>query len=108
MNSLSKFLPSPLLDFILSNLPSNNTEWLNELDMLSETLSEVIFIYSIEELPMTLAVTNQDQGITVASSSDILCYGTRYQKHMLQNNTTDHTSSMSTFNLILLQLQKLI
>ena len=108
MNSLSEFLSSPLLDFIPSNLPTNNTEWLDELDMLLDTLSKVIFSYSIEELPTTLAVTNQYQGITVASASDILCCGTRYRKHVLRNNTTDHTSLMSIFNLILLQLQKLI
>ena len=40
MNSLSEFLSSPLLDFIPSNLPSNNTEWHDKLDMLLETLSE--------------------------------------------------------------------
>ena len=40
MNSLSEFLSSPLLDFIPGNLPSNNTEWPDELNMLLETLSE--------------------------------------------------------------------
>ena len=39
MNSLSEFLSTPLLDFS-SNLPSNNTERPDELDMLLETLSE--------------------------------------------------------------------
>ena len=40
MNSLSEFLSSLQFDFIPSNLPSNNTEWPNELDILLETLSK--------------------------------------------------------------------
>ena len=40
MNSISEFLSSPLLDFIPSKLPSNNTEQPNELNMLLETLSK--------------------------------------------------------------------
>ena len=100
MNSLSEFLSSPLLDFIPSNLPSNNTERPNELDMLLETLSES----DIQLLDSR--VTNefgndkhrQDQEITVANASNILCYST------CSGNTTNHAFSMST----LLQLQKLI
>ena len=40
MNSLSEFLSSPLLDFIPRNLPSNNIERPDEIDILLETLSE--------------------------------------------------------------------
>ena len=40
MNSLSKFLSSPLLDFIPSNLPSNNIERPDEIDILLGTLSK--------------------------------------------------------------------
>ena len=40
MNSLSKFLTSPLLDFIPSNSLSNNIERSNEIDILLETLSK--------------------------------------------------------------------
>ena len=40
MNSLSKFLSSPLLDFIPSNLLSNNIECPDEIDILLETLSK--------------------------------------------------------------------
>ena len=40
MNSLSEFLSSLLLDFIPSNLPSNNNERPDELEILLETLSK--------------------------------------------------------------------
>ena len=40
MNSLSKFLSSPLLDFIPRNSPSNNIERPDEIHILLETLSE--------------------------------------------------------------------
>ena len=40
MNSLSEFLSLPLLHFILSNLPSNNTEQPDKLDILLQTLPE--------------------------------------------------------------------
>ena len=40
MNSLSEFLSLPLLDFIPSNLPSNNIERPDEINILLETLSE--------------------------------------------------------------------
>ena len=58
MNSLSEFLSSPLLYFISSNSPSNNTEQPDKLDMLLEILSELMFSYSIEELLTTLAMIN--------------------------------------------------
>ena len=57
MNSLFKFLSSPLLDYIPSNLPSNNIERPDKIDILLETLSESDS-YSIEELPTTLAMMN--------------------------------------------------
>ena len=40
MNSLSKFLSSPLLDFIPRNSPSKNIERPDEIDILLETLSK--------------------------------------------------------------------
>ena len=40
MNSLSKFLSLPLLDFIPSNSLSNNIERPDEIDILLETLSK--------------------------------------------------------------------
>ena len=40
MNSLSELLSSSLLDCIPSNMPNDNSEWPNELDMLLEILSE--------------------------------------------------------------------
>ena len=58
MNSLSEFLSSPLLYFIPSNSPSNNTEQPDKLDMLLEILCEAMFSYSVEELLTTLAMTN--------------------------------------------------
>ena len=93
MNSLSKFLSSPLLDFIPSNSPSNNTERPDEIGMLLETLSES----DIQLLDRTVTDDlgndehQQDQGITVANASDISCHST------CSGNTIDHTSSMSTF-----------
>ena len=57
MNSLSEFLSSPLLDFIPSNLPSNNIEQPDKIDILLQTLSESnIQLLDIEELPTTLAM----------------------------------------------------
>ena len=53
MNPLTEILSSPLLDFMSSNLSSNNTEWPKELEILLETLSEVMFGNSIEKLQMT-------------------------------------------------------
>ena len=78
MNSLSELMSSPLLDFIPSNSPSNNIKQPDEIDILLETLSES----NIQLLDRR--VTNdlgddehqQDQGITVANASDILCHGT--------------------------------
>ena len=93
MNSLSKFLSSPLLDFIPRNSPSiNNIERPDEIDILLETLSES----DIQLLDRR--VTNdldddehqQDQGITVANASDISCHNT------CSGSTTVHTSLMST------------
>ena len=40
MNSLSKFLSSPLLDFIPRNSPSKNIERPDKIDILLETLSK--------------------------------------------------------------------
>ena len=60
MNSLSKFLSSPLLDFIPRNLPGSNIERPDEIDILLETLSksDISYVYSIEELPTTSAMMN--------------------------------------------------
>ena len=58
MNSLSEFLSSHRLDFIPSNSPGNNNERPDELNMLLETLSDVIFSYSIKELSITSVMTN--------------------------------------------------
>ena len=55
MNSLSEFLSSPLLDFIPSNLPSNNIEQPDEIDT---TIRNTIRSYSIEELPTTSVMMN--------------------------------------------------
>ena len=61
--------------------------------MLLETLSES----NIQLLDRRVADDlgndehQQDQGITVANTSDISCHST------CTGNTTDHTSSMSTF-----------
>ena len=54
MNSLSEFLSLPLLDFIPSNSPSNNTEQPNEIEILLETLSES----DIQLLDRRLATTS--------------------------------------------------
>ena len=93
MNLLSKFLSSPLPDFIPSNSPSNNIEQPDKIGILLETLSES----NIQLLDRR--VTNdhgddehqQDQGITIADASDISCHST------CSGNTTNHTSLMSTF-----------
>ena len=100
MNSFSKFLSSPLLDFVPSNLPSNNTEQPDEIDVLLEMLSESNIQLLDKRVTDNLGDDEhqQDQGITVANDSDISC------NSMCSGNTTDRTSSMST----LLQLQKLI
>ena len=93
MNSLSELLSSPLLDFIPSNSPSNNTERHDKLDMLLET----IFESNIQLLDRRVTDDlgndkhQQDQGTTVANVSDISCHST------CSGNTTDHTSSMSAF-----------
>ena len=93
MNSLSEFLSLPLLDFIPSNSPSNNTKRHDKLDMLLETLFEssiqLLDRRVIDELGDDKH--QQDQGITVANVSDIFCHS------MCSGNTTDHTSSMSAF-----------
>ena len=94
MNSLSEFLSSPLLDFILaSNSPSNNIEWPDEIDMLFETLSESDIQLLDRRVTDDLGDNEhqQDQGITVANASDISCHST------CSGNTTNHTSLMSTF-----------
>ena len=101
MNSLSEFLSSPLLDFIPSNSPSNNIEQPDEIDILLETLSEsdIQLLDRIVTDDLGDDEHQQDQGITVANASDILCHTT------CSGNTTDYTFSMST---LWLQLQKLI
>ena len=98
MNSLSEFLSLRLLDFIPRNSPNNNIERPNKIDILLEHYPKAIFSYSIEELPMTRVADDlgddehqQDQGITITNASDISCHST------CSGNTTDHTSSMSTF-----------
>ena len=93
MNSLFKFLSSPLLDFIPSNSPSNNIEQPDKIDILLETLSESDIQLLDRRVTDDLGDDEhqQDQGITIANTSDILCHS------MCSGNTTDHTSSMSTF-----------
>ena len=74
-------------------MPSNNSEWPNELDMLLEALSES----DIQLLNRRVTDDHgndkhqQDQGITFAIAFNISCHGTCFR------NTTDHTSLMSTF-----------
>ena len=93
MNSLSEFLSSSMLNFIPSNLPSNNIEWPDEIDILLETLSESDIQLLDRRVTDDLGDDEhqQDQGIIVANASDISCH------NMCSGNTTDHTSSMSTF-----------
>ena len=100
MNSLSKFLSSPLLDFISSISSSNNIEQPDEIDILLETLSESDIQLLDRRVTDDLGDDGhqQDQGITVANAFDFSCHS------MCSRNTTNHTSSMST----LLQLQRLI
>ena len=83
MNSLSEFLSSPLLDFIHSNLPNNNTKQPDELYMLLETLfeSDIQLLDRRVTDDLDDDKHQQDQGITVANAS----------------NTSDHTSSTSAF-----------
>ena len=91
--SLSEFRSSPLLDFIPSTSHSNNTEWPDLLDILLETLSEsdIQLLNSRVTYNFGNDEHQQDQSITVANASDILCHST------CSRNTTDHISSMSTF-----------
>ena len=93
MNSLSKFLSLPLLDFIPSNSPSNSTERPDKLHIRLETLSESNIQLLNRRVIDDLGDDEhqEDQGITVTNASDILCHST------CSGNTTDHTSSMSTF-----------
>ena len=93
MNSLFEFLSSPLLDFIPRNSPSNNIERPDKIDILLETLSESDIQLLDRRVTDDLGDDEhqQDQGITVANASDISCHST------CSGNTTDHTSSMSTF-----------
>ena len=105
MNSLSKFLSSPLPDFIPSNSPSNNIEQPDEIDILLETLSESDIQLLDRRVTDELGdyEHQQDQGITVAidiihssvyyiyavaNASDISCHS------LCSGNTTDHTSSI--------------
>ena len=90
MNSLSEFLSSPLLDFIPSNSPSNNIEQPDEIDMpLSESDIQLLDRRVMDDLGDD--EHQQHQGITVTNASDISCHST------CSGNTTNHTSSMSTF-----------
>ena len=95
MNSLFEVLSSPLLDFIPTahNSPSNNIEWPDKIDILLETLSESDIQLLDRRVTDDLGDDEhqQDQGITIANASDISCHST------CSRNTTDHTSSMSTF-----------
>ena len=93
MNSLFEFLSSPLLDFIPSNLLSNNTEWLDELDILLKTLSKSDIQLLSRRVTDDLGNDKhqQDQDITVANASNISCYS------ICSRNTTNHTSSTSAF-----------
>ena len=93
MNSLSEFLSSSLLDFIPSDSPSNNNEQPDEIDMLLETLSKSDIQLLDRRVTNDLGDDEhqQNQGITVVNASDISCHST------CSGNTTNHTSSMSTF-----------
>ena len=92
MNSLSEFLFTPLLDFS-SNLPSNNTERPDKLDMLLETLSEsdIQLLDSRVTDDFGNDKHQQEQDITVANASNISCYST------CSGNTNNHTSLTSAF-----------
>ena len=85
MNLLSKFLSSPLLDFIPSNSPSNNIEQPDEIDILLETLSKsdiqlrILNRRAIDDLGDD--EHQQDQGITVANTFDISCRSTCLRKY---------------------------
>ena len=72
---------------------SNNIEWPDEIDILLETLSESDIQLLDRRVTDDLSDDEhqQDQGITIANASDISCHST------CSENTTDHTSSMSTF-----------
>ena len=88
MNSLSKFLSSPLLDFV----PSDNNKRPDELDMLLETLSKS----DIQLLDSRVRDNQhqQDHNImndSVANAPDILGHST------CSRNTNDHISLMSSF-----------
>ena len=87
MNSLSKFLSLPLLDFIPSNSPSNNIERPDEIDILLETFSEsdIQLLDRIVTNDHSNDEHQQDHGISVANTSDISCHS------MCSGNTTDHT-----------------
>ena len=78
MSSLFEFLSSPLLDFIPSNSPSNNSEQPDEIDMLLETLSESDIQLLDRRVTDDLGDDEhkQDQDITVANASDISCHST--------------------------------
>ena len=93
MNSPSEFLSSPLLNFIPSNLSSNNIEQPDEIDIILKTLSESDIQLLDRRVTDDLSDDEhqQDQGITVANTSDISCHS------MCSGNTTNHTPSMSTF-----------
>ena len=93
MNSLSEFFSSPMLDFIPSNSPSNNSERPDEIDILLETLSKSDTQLLDRRVNNDLGNDEhqQDQGSTVANASDISCHS------RCSGITTDHTSSMSTF-----------
>ena len=93
MNSLSEFLSSPLLDFIPRNLPSKKIKRPDKIDILLETLSESNIQLFDRKVTDDLGNDEhqQDQGITVANTSDISCHST------CSGNTTNHTSLMSTF-----------
>ena len=93
MNSFSEFLSSPLLDFIPSNSPSNNTEQPDEIDILLETTSKSNIQWLDRRVTDNLGDDEhqQDQGITIANASNNSCHST------WSRNTTNHTSSMCTF-----------
>ena len=74
-------------------VPPSGSATADELDMLLETLSknDIQLLDSRVTDNFSNDKHQQDQDITVANASDILCHS------MCCGNTTDHTSSTSAF-----------
>ena len=77
-----------IVGYFPSNLPSNNTEWLNETDILLETLpkSDILLLDRRATDDLGDDEHQEDQGITVANASNISCHST------CSRNITDNIS----------------